>query len=382
MTSAAEARVVVPFLDMAAAAAALRPQLDAAFARVLESGRWVLGPEVAAFERELADYCGTSHAIGVASGLDALQLTLRALGVGPGEEVLVPGYTAVATWMAVTLTGAEPVGVDVDPQTFTLDPALLEAARTPRTRAVVPVHLCGHPADLDAVEAWASEHEILVVEDACQAHGATLEGRRVGSFGAAAAFSFYPTKNLGAIGDGGAVTTNDDALADKLRLLRMYGWRERGDSEIKGDNSRLDELQAAFLRARLPLLDSDNARRRAIAERYLDELDGLPGLVLPGAHDGHAWHLFVVRHPQRAALRAALDDRGIGTLIHYEVPPHRTRAFAATSAALPVTERLAEEIVSLPLYPQLGDDAVAAVIGAVRDSCEAFCCSTSSSASS
>jgi dTDP-3-amino-3,4,6-trideoxy-alpha-D-glucose transaminase len=355
---------------MATAAEAVRPELDAAFARVLESGRWVLGEEVSAFEREFADYCGTRHAVGVASGLDALQLTLRALGIGPGDQVLVPGYTAVATWMAVTLTGAEPVGVDVDLQTFTLDPALLEAARTPRTRAVVPVHLCGRPADLTAIAAWSAEHGIALVEDACQAHGARFEGRRVGGFGAAAAFSFYPTKNLGAIGDGGAVTTDDDALADKLRLLRMYGWRERGDSEIKGDNSRLDELQAAFLRARLQRLERDNARRREIAACYLAGLERVPGLVLPTPAEGHVWHLFVVRHPRRSELRAALAERAIGTLIHYEVPPHRTRAFAASAPSLPVTERLAPEILSLPLHPQLDDDAVAAVIDAVRECCE------------
>ncbi|MDO8211373.1 DegT/DnrJ/EryC1/StrS aminotransferase family protein [Conexibacter sp. CPCC 206217] len=375
MTSAAppapEQRVEVPFMDLAGGIAPIRAQLDAAFARVLDSGWWVLGKEVEAFEREFADACGTAHAIGVASGLDALQLTLRALGIGPGDEVLVPGYTAVATWMAVSLTGAEPIGVDVDPETFAIDPALLDAARTERTRAVVPVHLCGRPADLATIAAWAAAHDVALVEDACQAHGATFAGRPVGGLGVAAAFSFYPTKNLGAIGDGGAVTTDDDALAERLRLLRTYGWRARGDSEIKGDNSRLDELQAAFLRVRLPRLAVDNARRREIAGQYLRALADVPGLVLPAGGDGHVWHLFVVRHPQRDMLRAALAERGVGALIHYEIPPHRTRAFATAGQTLPVTDRLAAEILSLPLHPTLDDAAVDAVIRAVREGCRA-----------
>ncbi|MGB2711549.1 MAG: DegT/DnrJ/EryC1/StrS family aminotransferase, partial [Conexibacter sp.] len=323
---AAAPRLDVPFMDLAAGVAPLRRELDAAYRRVLASGRWVLGEEVAAFEAEFAAFCGVQHCIGVASGLDALQLTLRALGIGPGDEVLVPGHTAVATWMAVSLTGARPVGVDVDPAGFAIDPALLDAAWSPRTRAVVPVHLCGRPADLDAVCAWAATRDVLVVEDACQAHGATWRGRRVGGFGAAAAFSFYPTKNLGALGDGGAVTTDDDALAERLRLLRTYGWRARGDSELVGDNSRLDELQAAFLRARLERLDAANGRRRALAGRYLAGLDDAPGLTLPVDHEGHVWHLFVVAHRQRDALRAALVARGVGTLVHYEIPPHLTQA--------------------------------------------------------
>jgi dTDP-3-amino-3,4,6-trideoxy-alpha-D-glucose transaminase len=365
-----ETAVHVPYLDLAAGAEPVRAELEDAFARVLDGGRWVLGAEVAAFEREFADHVGTRHAIGVASGLDALQLTLRALGIGPGDEVLVPGYTAVATWMAVTLLGAIPVGVDADPETFTLDPSLLDAARSDRTRAVVPVHLCGRPADLDAIAAWTGENGLPLIEDACQAHGAELrDGRRVGSVGVAGAFSFYPTKNLGAIGDGGAITTDDDELADRLRLLRMYGWRARGDSEILGDNSRLDELQAAFLRVRLRRLDAATARRREIAARYLTELAGIDGLTMPADHPGHVWHLFVVRHLRRDALRAALAERGVGTLVHYEIPPHATKAFASDRHALSVTERLAGEIVSLPLHPQLSDAAVAAVVAAVRDSC-------------
>jgi dTDP-3-amino-3,4,6-trideoxy-alpha-D-glucose transaminase len=369
----ASARVEVPFMDLAAGAAAVQDELDAAFRRVVRSGRWVLGAEVAAFERGFADYCGVAHCVGVASGLDALQLTLRALGVGPGDEVLVPGYTAVATWMAVSLTGARPVGVDVDPVSFTLDPALLDAARTERTRAVVPVHLCGRPADLAAIGAWAAEHDLLLVEDACQAHGATWRGERVGSLGAAAAFSFYPTKNLGALGDGGAITTDDDALADRLRLLRMYGWRARGDSEILGDNSRLDELQAAFLRVGLARLDETTMRRRSLAARYLAGLEGAPELTLPAAGAGHVWHLFVVAHERRGALRAELAAHGVGTLVHYEVPPHATRAYAAAGPGpLPVTEALAERVLSLPLYPELSDTQADAVIAAVQDACAAL----------
>lgn len=359
-------------MDLAAGAAAVSGELDAAYRRVVASGWWVLGKEVSAFEEEFAAYCGVRHCIGVASGLDALQLTLRALGIGPGDEVLVPGYTAVATWMAVSLTGARPVGVDVCASGFGIDPELLDAAWSPRTRAVVPVHLCGRPVDLDAVRSWAAARDVVLVEDACQAHGATWRGGRVGSFGAAAAFSFYPTKNLGALGDGGAIVTDDDALADHLRLLRTYGWRARGDSEIVGDNSRLDELQAAFLRARLAHLDDANGRRRALASQYLDGLADVPGLTLPAGGDGHVWHLFVLSHPRRDALRTALAARGIGTLVHYEVPPHLTQAYAGSAQALPVTESLATRILSLPLHPELSDEAADAVVAAVRDACAAL----------
>jgi dTDP-3-amino-3,4,6-trideoxy-alpha-D-glucose transaminase len=365
--AAAAPRIEVPFMDLAAGAAAVGDELEAAFRRVVRSGHWVLGEEVAAFERELAAYCGVRHCIGVGSGLDALQLTLRALGVGPGDEVLVPGYTAVATWMAVSLTGARPVGIDVDPITFTMDPALLDAALTSRTRAVVPVHLCGRPADLDAIGAWAEANGVLLVEDACQAIGATWDGRRVGSIGIAGAFSFYPTKNLGALGDGGAVTTDDDSLAERLRLLRTYGWRARGDSEIVGDNSRLDELQAAFLRVGLARLDETTMRRRALAAHYLAGLEGISGLTLPAAGPGHVWHLFVVQHDQRDGLRAALAECSIGTLVHYEIPPHLTRAYRAAGTRLPVTEWLAERVLSLPLHPGLRDEAVEAVVVKLAD---------------
>jgi dTDP-3-amino-3,4,6-trideoxy-alpha-D-glucose transaminase len=362
--------VEVPFMDLAAGAAAVQDELDAAYRRVLASGWWVLGEEVAAFEHEFASYLGVRHCIGVASGLDALQLTLRALGVGDGDEVLVPGYTAVATWMAVSLTGARPVGVDVDPVSFALDPELLDAAWSPRTRAVVPVHLCGRPADLDTIGAWAEARDVMLVEDACQAHGAVWGGVRVGSIGAAGAFSFYPTKNLGALGDGGAVATDDDALADRLRLLRTYGWRARGDSEIVGDNSRLDELQAAFLRARLARLDASNARRAELASRYRAGLADVRGLGLPADSPGHVWHLFVVTHGRRDALRVALAERGVETLVHYQVPPHRTQAYAGREPArLPVTERLAAQVLSLPLHPELSDETADAVIAAVRDAC-------------
>jgi dTDP-3-amino-3,4,6-trideoxy-alpha-D-glucose transaminase len=360
-------------MDLAAGAAAAGNELEEAYRRVVRSGWWVLGEEVAAFEAAFASYCGVRHCVGVASGLDALQLTLRALGIGAGDEVLVPGYTAVATWMAVSLTGARPVGVDVSPDGWGIDPAQLDAAWSPRVRAVVPVHLCGRPADLDAVGAWAVERDVLLIEDACQAHGAAVGGARVGSLGVAAAFSFYPTKNLGAIGDGGAVTTDDDVLADRLRLLRTYGWRARGDSEIVGDNSRLDELQAAFLRVRLARLDQANARRRELALRYLAGLADVPGLSLPADAPGHVWHLFVVCHERRDAMRCALSDRGVGTLVHYEVPPHLTQAYAGREpATLPVTERLARDVLSLPLHPELTDDAADAVIAAVRDVCAAL----------
>jgi dTDP-4-amino-4,6-dideoxygalactose transaminase len=366
VSAAVSVAPAIPFLDLAAAAGPLRAELDAAYARVMDGGSLVLGPEVQAFEREFAAYCGTRHCVGVGSGLDALALVLRAWGVGPGDEVLVPGYTAVATWMAVSLLGAVPVGVDVDPVSFTIDPARLELRCSPRTRAIVPVHLCGRPADMDAVRAFAAERELPVLEDCAQAHGARFGGRRVGAIGHAGAFSFYPTKNLGAFGDGGAVTTDDDALADRLRLLRSYGWRERGASLIEGDNSRLDELQAAFLRVRLRRLDAENVRRREIAARYDDALHAV--VRTPPLDPEHAWHLYVVQHPRRDELHAALAERGVGTLVHYEIPPHATRAYGGRqAAALPVTSVLAERVLSLPCHPALAPAAVERVIAAVQE---------------
>jgi dTDP-4-amino-4,6-dideoxygalactose transaminase len=359
----------IPFVDLAAGHAELREGLDAAWRRVMASSRFVLGAEVAAFEAAFASYCEARHCVGVANGLDALTLILRALGVGAGDEVIVPGHTFVATWLAVTQAGATPVPVDIDEATLALDPALIGDAIGPRTRAIVPVHLYGSPADMHAIADIAARHGLAVVEDAAQAHGARYRGRRAGGLGVAAGFSFYPAKNLGALGDGGAVVTSDDALAACVRRLRNYGALARGDHEIAGVNSRLDELQAALLAVKLRVLDRDNERRAAAAARYRALLADLP-LALPRAVDGGepAWHLFVVRTPLRDRVRASLAAAGIETSIHYPVPPHRQRAYAALRRrSLPVTERVCGEVLSLPLWPGIDATQQERVASALRD---------------
>jgi dTDP-4-amino-4,6-dideoxygalactose transaminase len=358
----------VPYLDLHAAVEELHAETDGAIRRVLESGRYILDSEVEAFEQEFAAFCDVRHCIGVGNGLDALQLLLRALGVGPGDEVVVPAYTAVATWMAVTLVGATPVGVDVDGMTWNLDPERVEAALTPRTKAVIAVHLFGQPAAVDALAELTEARGIALIEDAAQAHGARYDGRRVGGLARGAAFSFYPTKNLGALGDGGAVTTDDDELADTVRRLRTYGWRERDVSELKGLNSRLDELQAAVLRVRLRRLERWTRRRAEIADVYLRAFDQRVTTPTVAASSEPAWHLFVIAVDERDNLRARLAERGVGTLVHYWPLPHLTPAFRADGwkeGSLPVAERLASSSVSLPLYPQLGDSACHKVVEAV-----------------
>lgn len=361
----------VPFLDLKAAVDELRPEIDAAVARVVGSGHYILGPEVETFEREFAAYCQAAHAVGVADGLDALHLVLRAWGIGPGDEVIVPSNTYIATWLAVSQCGAMPVAVEPDPVTHNLEPGHIEAAITRRTRAIIPVHLYGQPVDLEAIVAVARVHGLKVLEDAAQAHGARYKRRRVGGGGGdAAAWSFYPGKNLGALGDGGAVTTNDAELADRLRVLRNYGSRVKYVNEVQGCNSRLDPLQAAVLGVKLRRLDEWNARRRHIAGRYLQALAGT-GLVLPGVPEWAepVWHLFVVRHPRRDEIQRLLADAGIGTLIHYPIPPHRQSAYADHPHAcqgFPIAEQLASEVLSLPIGPHLGDEAVDAVIEALR----------------
>jgi dTDP-3-amino-3,4,6-trideoxy-alpha-D-glucose transaminase len=360
---------MIPVIDLAPALVETREEIDAATERVHAEGRYILGAEVEAFEAEFASYCGVPHCIGVASGLDALQLVLRADGIGPGDEVIVPAYTAVATWMAVSLVGAAPVGVDCERDSYNLDPAAVEAALTPRTRAILPVHLFGRPAAMGALQEIARRHGVHLYEDAAQAHGAVADGRRVGSLARAATFSFYPVKNLGAFGDGGAVTTANSRLADRVRLLRAYGWRHRGESEIKGLNSRLDEIQAAWLRVKLRRLDAWNDRRRSVARRYFDGLGDLPSLTLPLPGDGSAWHLFVIGAQERDRLAERLRGRGVGTLVHYDPLPHLTEAYRAegwAEGALPVSEDLARRALSLPMYPQLVDDQVERVIDAVR----------------
>ena len=365
------AAVKVPFLDLREAYLELAPELEAAFRRVMDSGWYLLGPEVEAFEREFAAYCGARYCVGVGNGLDALHLILRAWGIGPGDEVIVPANTYIATWLAVSYAGARPVPVEPDPRTYNFDPQRLEAAISARTKAILPVHLYGLPADMDPILALARLHGLKVIEDAAQAHGARYRGRRAGILGDAAGFSFYPTKNFGAFGDGGAVVTDDPELAGRVAALRNYGSRRKGENEVKGYNSRLDELHAALLRVRLRHLDDWNERRRARARLYVSLLSGLP-LALP--HEPtwaeHAWHLFVIRTAQREALQRLLDARGVITLIHYPIPPHLQPAYAELglrAGALPVTEAIHREVLSLPLGPHLSEEQVRCVAAAVAE---------------
>jgi dTDP-4-amino-4,6-dideoxygalactose transaminase len=368
-----DAPIRVPQVDLRAGYLELKAELDAAVAGALDSGWYILGKEVSAFEAEFARYIGVPHAVGVANGTDAVALALRALGVGPGDRVATVSHTAVATVAAIEMTGAEPVLVDIDPERFTMDPASLERAiAAGPVRAVVAVHLYGQAADLDAIAPLARRAGAVLVEDCAQAHGATLAGRRLGSLGDAAAFSLYPTKNLGALGDGGVVATRDAAVAERIAALRQYGWRERYMSDISGVNSRLDELQAAMLRVKLRRLDADNARRAAVAARYDEALAGSTRIVPPARVSGcgHVHHQYVVRSPDRAALQARLRESGIGTNIHYPVPIHLQPAYrgrvALAPGGLPHTERAALEVLSLPMYPQLSDAQVTDVCAALR----------------
>ena len=344
----------VPFLDLKAQYRELHEQLDAAYRRVAESGRFILGPEVQQFESEFAAYCNTKHCVGAGNGLDALHLILRAAGIGSGDEVIVPGNTYIATWLAVSYAGATPIPVEPDERTYNIDADKIAAAVTKRTRAIMAVHLCGQPADMDAINEAASRHDLKVIEDCAQAHGARYKGARVGALGLAAAFSFYPGKNLGALGDGGAVTTNDDELARRLRMIGNYGSEVKYYNETKGINSRLDEFQAAFLRVKLGRLDEWNLQRKQIAKDYLQALEGMPNLTLPHVPDwaDPVWHLFMVRHPQRDLLQKHLTANGVGTIIHYPLPPHLQKAYAEfgyTRGAFPISEKLADEVLSLPM---------------------------------
>lgn len=361
----------VSILDMQAPYLELRDELDAAYRRVMDSGWYILGPEVTAFEEEHARYCGAKHCVSVGNGLEALHLIVRAFDIGPGDEVIVPSNTYIATWLAVSYAGATPVPVEPDERTYNIDPARIEAAITPRTKAILPVHLYGQPADMDPLNALAEKHDLKVIEDAAQAHGARYKGRRVGALGHAAGFSFYPTKNLGALGDAGAVVTNDDRVADRVRLLRNYGSRIKYNAELKGYNSRLDELQAALLRVKLAKLDEWNARRRRVAGRYRDQLEGRSDVLLPHVPDWAepAWHLFVVRHQERDGLQKRLGQAGIGTIVHYPVPPHLQAAYGEMGlgeGTFPLAERMAHTVLSLPMGPHLTDDEQHQVIAALR----------------
>lgn len=360
---------MIPFLDLKAPHVELREEITTAIARVVDSGWYILGPEVDAFEAEYAAYCDAHHCIGLANGLDALHLALRAMDVSPGDEVIVPSNTYIATWLAVSQCGATPVPVEPDERTYNIDPSLIEAAITPRTKVILPVHLYGQPADMDPILAIASKHGLRVLEDGAQAHGARYKGQRIGAHGDAVAWSFYPGKNLGALGDGGAVTTNDPELADRIRVLRNYGSRVKYVNEVQGYNSRLDPIQASVLRVKLAYLDAWNARRSDVAVAYLNGLSG-SALVLPHVPEwaAPAWHLFVVRHPQRDALQQRLSDAGVGTLIHYPIPPHRQAAYANAGfapEAFPIASRVSDEVLSLPMGPHLHmNDALKAIAAA------------------
>lgn len=360
----------VPFLDLQATYQELQAELDAATQRVMTSGWYILGEETEAFEREFAAYCNVEHCIGVGNGLEALHLILRAYGIGPGDEVIVPSNTYIATWLAVSYAGATPAPVEPVKRTYNIDPARIEAAITPRTRAIIAVHLYGQPADMDPINEIARRYGLQVIEDAAQAHGARYKGKRAGALGDAAGWSFYPGKNLGAFGDAGAVTTDDAALAARVRMLRNYGSQTKYYNELKGFNSRLDPLQAAFLRVKLAHLDAWNQRRAQVAATYIEALADLP-LMVPhvSATMDPVWHLFVVRTAQREALQAHLSAQGIGTLIHYPVPPHLQAAYSEMGlgvGAFPVSEAIHREVLSLPMGPHLSADEQTAVIASVR----------------
>ncbi len=362
----------VPFLDLRAGYLELKPEIDAAIARVLDSGWYILGEEVEAFESEFAAYCEAEHAIGVANGLDALHLALLAMGVGPGDEVIVPSNTYIATWLAVSQCGAKPVPVEPDERTYNIDPSKIEAVITSRTKVILPVHLYGQPADLDPILEIARKHGLKVLEDAAQAHGARYKGKRIGGHGDAVAWSFYPGKNLGALGDGGAVTTNDPEIADRIHVLRNYGSRVKYVNEVQGFNSRLDPIQAAVLRVKLKYLDEWNARRTGIASCYVDKL-AASGLILPHvpACAESVWHLFVLRSKNRDSLQKHFDQTGLNTMIHYPIPPHLQEAYSCLGYKMGdfvIAESMAGQLLSLPIGPQMSQSDVNIVVSAVEKS--------------
>lgn len=361
---------MIPFLDLSAPYSELQTDIDDAVKRVLSSGYYIGGPEVEAFEYDFSTYCGATYAVGVANGLDALHLGLIAMDVGPGDEVIVPSNTYIATWLAVSQCGATPVAVEPDALTYNIDPARIEAAITSRTKVILPVHLYGQPADMDCILAIARKHGLKVLEDGAQAHGAIYKGKRLGAHGDMVAWSFYPGKNLGAMGDGGAVTTNDARLADRIRVLRNYGSRVKYVNEVKGYNSRLDPLQAAILRVKLAHLDVWNTRRSAIAKIYQNGLASC-GLELPFVPEWAepVWHLYVVLSKQRDEFQKALSNAGVATLIHYPVPPHLQRAFenlGFEKGAFPIAEQIHDQVLSLPISPHITVEQAEKVIEACR----------------
>jgi dTDP-4-amino-4,6-dideoxygalactose transaminase len=365
---------VIPFLDMKPHYLELKDELDQAYRRVMESGWYIMGEEVESFEQEFAAYVGVKHCVGVGNGLEALQLILMGYGIGAGDEVIVPANTYIASWLAVSYTGATPVPIEPDPVTYNIDSRLIEKAITPRTKAIMPVHLYGQSVEMKSIWKIAEKHGLKIIEDAAQTHGGWYRDRMTGNLGDAAGFSFYPSKNLGAFGDAGAVVTNDDDLADKVRVLRNYGSRKKYYNEVKGHNSRLDPMQAAFLRVKLKYLDEWNKRRDKIAKQYLDGLRLVPDLGLPHVPTDvvPAWHLFVISHPQRDRSQAYLKEQGIGTMIHYPVPPHLSEAYQELGYQVgdfPITEKMANTFLSIPIGPHLSTDDVDYVIEKLREFC-------------
>ena len=361
----------IPLVSPQAQYRAHQEPIQAAIARVLDSGSYILGEEVESFERAFADYCGVAEGIGVASGTDALILSLKALGIGPGDEIITVSHTAVATVAAILASGATPVLVDIDPAYYTIDPARIDEAMTPRTKAIIAVHIYGQPADMDAIAAIGRRRGVFIIEDCAQAAGSRYRGRCVGSIGDVGCYSFYPTKNLGAIGDGGMVITSSADVAARIRRLRQYGWDEARNTHEAGLNSRLDPLQAAILSVKLPYLDAENARRIAIADHYREGLAGST-LTPPAtrADDSHAYHLYVVQSDRRDALKTHLAADQIGSAVHYPVPVHRQAGYGekvvVPKSGLPVTDRLAGRILSLPIYPELSEGEVDRVVASIR----------------
>lgn len=364
----------IPFLDLKAAYLEAQEAIDAAYYRVMHSGWYIMGEELEAFEVEFAQFSGARHCIGVGNGLEALVLILLSKGIGAGDEVIVPSNTYIASWLAVSMAGARMVPVEPKLATYNLDPDLIEAAITPATKAIMPVHLYGQKAEMKAITEIANRHGLFIIEDSAQMQLRGHAPAKEVAAGSAAGFSFYPGKNLGAFGDAGCVVTDDDELADKIRMIRNYGSKQKYYNEFQGRNSRLDPLQAAFLRAKLPLLESWNLRRAQIAEYYRDNLAGLDGLVLPVIATGqpHAWHIFAVRHPYRDALQAWLGERGIGTLIHYPIPPHLSKAYADLGykqGDFPIAEEIHQTELSLPMGPHMSIEDAAYVVSCIQDFC-------------
>jgi dTDP-4-amino-4,6-dideoxygalactose transaminase len=361
----------VPFYDLADVNSKHRDGLIAAVTQVIDSGHFILGKQVELFEKEFAEYCGTKFAVGVGNGLDAIYFILKAIGIGPGDEVIVPSNTYIATWLAVTHAGASVIPVEPDPETYCIDPKLIEGRISKKTKAILLVHLYGKVADMASINAIGEKYGLPIIEDAAQAHGGALGENRVGSFGVASAFSFYPSKNLGSLGDGGAVTTNNEELAKSIRLIRNYGSETKYFNQTIGWNSRLDELQAAVLRIKLRTLDEDNKIRIGIAAEYARRLTEAPGLKIPRTFEGleHVWHLFVIQHSRRDELKQILYGMGVETLIHYPVPPHMQVCYAPLSFAretYPLSEKIHDEVLSLPLWAGMTKDQINFVVESVN----------------